>query len=125
MRVCTFVNCYISCCKPLLMTRFIKTCIIFLFTLALFSSCKKTNAPTNGQLVAAKLRAVLGGDGKGRQVYIYSVSTGQQLYAGPIAELGGDGQLTIQPAADGTRIFNLGTLVYYTVGNTGVLFLYF
>ena len=106
------------------MTRFIKTLIFFFFTLAIFSSCKKTNAPTDGQLVAAKLKAVLG-DPIGKQVYIYSVNTGQQIYAGPIAELGSDGQLTLKAAADGSRIFNLGTLVYYTVSNTGVLFLYF
>jgi len=106
------------------MTRTIKTLIFFLLTLVIFSSCKKTNAPTDGQLVAAKLRSVLGNP-IGRQVYVYSVSTGQELYAGPIADLGADGQLTIQAATDGTRIFNLETLVYYTVSNTGVLFLYF
>ena len=110
--------------NPQIMKRFIKTFIFFLFTLAIFSSCKKTNAPTDGQLVAAKLKAVLG-DPTGKQVYIYSVNTGQEIYAGPIAELGGDGQLTVQPATDGTRIFNLETLVYYWVSNTGELFLYF
>jgi len=106
------------------MTRSVKTLIFFLLAFAIFSSCKKTNAPTDGQLVAAKLKAVLG-DPIGRQVYVYSVNTGQQLYAGPIAELSGDGQLTLQPATDGSRIFNLGNLVYYTISNTGVLFLYF
>ena len=106
------------------MTRFIKTLIFFLLTLAIFSSCKKTNAPTDGQLVAARLISILG-DPTGKQVYIYSYTTGQQLSAGPIAEIGGDGQLTLKPGTDGTRIFNLETLVYYWVSNTGELFLYF
>ncbi|MDO6429878.1 hypothetical protein Q4E93_04750 [Flavitalea sp. BT771] len=106
------------------MTRFLKTLFFFLLTLALFSSCKKTNAPTDGQLVAARIRALLG-DPAGKQVYIYSVSTGQMLGAGPIAELGGDGQLILQAGSGETRVFNLETLISYTFDSNGNLTLYF
>ena len=106
------------------MTRSIRTLVFFLLTLALFSSCKKTNAPTDGQLVAARIRSLLG-DPAGKQVYVYSASTGQMLAAGPIGELGEDGQLILNAGSAETRMFNLETLVYYTFDNTGKLTLYF
>jgi hypothetical protein len=106
------------------MTRTIKTLIFFLLTLVIFSSCKKTNAPTNGQLVAARIRSLLG-DPIGKQVYAFSTSTGQMLAAGPIAELGGDGQLILQAGSSETRMLNLEAVLYYTFNNTGNLTLYF
>jgi hypothetical protein len=105
------------------MIRLFKTLIIFLFSLAIFSSCKKTNAPTDGQLVASRLRAVLG-DPAGRTVYVYNYDGGQMQYSGTIAEISDDGQISITKGGE-TRFFNLGNLVSYSTGSTGELYLYF
>ena len=111
--------------QNLINMRYLKTLAFVLFSIVVFSSCKKDNSPTQGQIMAAKLRYDIG-VATINGVYVYDFSSGNLRSRGTSVEINGDG--TVNVMTEGTNptniSYNLETLVTYSIVN-GNLDLYF
>lgn len=108
------------------MMRCFRPFIFLLFFLGIFTSCSKTNdSPSDGQLVAGRLKRDLG-ETIGKTAVVFNYSNGSLQYQGKISELGNDGMITISGDNTGdSRMYNLASLVLYSINSTGAVYLYF
>jgi hypothetical protein len=107
------------------MKRYLNTFVFVLFSICIFSSCVKDNSPTQGQIMAAKLRNDIAGTTI-NTVYVYDFSSGALRAQGTGIQINGDGTINvINGGSNPTNVaFNLQSLITYDFA-TGYLYLYF